>query len=129
MWLSIGSIVSGYIVMALIVMIGTIAATAAMIPGGFGMMKNPVVPAPRQYLIANLAVSFVAALVGGWLTARMAPNAPMMHSAILGALLLVMSVVSARTQRTGQPSWYPMTLAAIGVVGVLIGGFLKASAG
>lgn len=119
---SIVSVVTGYLAMAIIVMIGTVAATAAMIPGGFAAARKMEAPPPRSYLYANLVLSFVAALSGGWITARLAPSVPIVHSAALALLLLLMSVVSAKAQGKNQPRWYPWTIAAIGAVGVLLGG-------
>jgi len=124
MFQSVLSVVVGYLVMAIIVMIGTIALAAAIIPGGLSGMRNAQAPPPpsKGYLYANLALSLVAAVVGGWLTARMAPNAPFTHAAVLAAFVVAMGVVSARNEKARQPSWYPWTIAIVGVAGVLIGG-------
>lgn len=128
---SIGSVVAGYLAMAVIVMIGSVAAAGAMIPGGFAAARNLQGQPPRNYLYANFILSLVAAIFGGWLSARMAPANPMAHAATLAAFLLVMSVVSAKKQSRNQPAWYPWTIAAIGVGGVFLGGLweLWSSAG
>lgn len=118
---SIASVITGYLAMAAVVMIGTIAAAAAMIPGGLAAARALEGQPPRNYLYANLALSIVAGVLGGWVTARMAPGSPLAHAAALAALMLVMSVVSAKSQARKQPSWYPWTIAAIGIAGVLIG--------
>lgn len=124
---SIFSVVSGYLGMAAVVMIGTAIAAAAFIPGGFAGAKSLQGSLPRTYLYSNLALSFVGALLGGWLSARLAPHNPVIHAAALAVLLLVMSGVSAKTQATKQPAWYPWTIAAIGVAGVMLGGVWEAS--
>jgi hypothetical protein len=94
-----------------------------MIPGGLAAAKNTDTPPPRGYLNANLALSFVAALAGGWVTALKAPDRPEIHLVILTALVIAMSLISAKSQAKNQPSWYPRTMMALGAVGVLIGGF------
>jgi peptidoglycan/LPS O-acetylase OafA/YrhL len=118
---SIASVVAGYFALAVIVIIGTIAATAATIPGGLAAAKNPDLVPPRSYLIANLALSFVGAMFGGWLCARLAPSNPLIHAAVLAVFLIVMSAISAKSQGRNQPPWYPWTIGAAGAAGVLIG--------
>jgi peptidoglycan/LPS O-acetylase OafA/YrhL len=122
---SIWSVVFGYAAMAIIVMLGTALAAGALYPGGFSAAKKLETPPPPAYLYANLALSFVAALAGGWVCADRAPSQPMIHVAVLAALLLVMSVFSAKSFRGKQPSWYPKTIAAIGVLGVVGGGLIR----
>ena len=126
MFSSIVSVVGGYLGMAVVVMIGTAIATAAFIPGGFAGTKNLQGQLPTNYLYSNLALSFVGAVFGGWLTARLAPAHPVYHAVALAAFLLVMSALSAKTQMSKQPPWYPWTIAAIGVAGVLLGGIWEA---
>lgn len=118
---SIASVVAGYFAMAFLVIIGTIAATAATIPGGLSAARDQGLVPPRNYLIANLAVSFVASMFGGWLCARLAPGSPLIHAGALVVLLIVMSVISARSQARNQPSWYPWTIGVVGSVAVFIG--------
>ncbi len=62
---SILSVVAAYMGMAVIVMIGTVVAASAMIPGGMAAARNLSGEPPRNYLDANLALSFVGALFGG----------------------------------------------------------------
>jgi peptidoglycan/LPS O-acetylase OafA/YrhL len=120
---SIASVMAGYVIMAAIVVVGTIIAAASMIPGGLAAAKKLETPPPRKYLNANLALSFVAALAGGWVTAMKAPVQPVVHVLVLAALVLAMSFVSAKSQGKNQPSWYPLVMTVLGVAGVLLGGF------
>lgn len=119
---SVLSIVIGYVGMAVIVMIGTAIAAATLIPGGFRAAKEMKSEPPRSYLYANLALSFVGALFGGWLCARRAPFNPMIHVDVLAILLAVMSLASSRSYSAKQPSWYPRTITFVGFTGVLLGG-------
>ncbi len=114
--------------MAVIVMTGTAIAAAVMIPGGFAGARSMHGIPPRNYLYSNLALSLVAALFGGWLTARLAPASPMLHAAVLAIFLLAMSFVSARSHAARQPAWYPWAITVIGVAGVLLGGVWEVSA-
>ncbi len=122
---SIASVVWGYLAMAVIVMAGTALVAALMLPGGIAGARKMEGHPPRNYLYSNLALSFAAGLCGGWITARRAPQNPMRHSALLAIFLLAMSALSARTQASRQPRWYPVTIAVIGVLGVLLGGVLE----
>lgn len=122
---SILSVITGYVVMAVIVMLGTVLAAGTLYPGGFSAAKKMETPPPRGYLNANLALSFVAALAGGWACAYRAPSDPMIHVAVLAALLLAMSFFSAKSFTGKQPAWYPKAIGLIGVAGVLVGGLWR----
>ena len=130
---SIAAVLAGFVVMAIAVMAGTVALTAVLIPGGVNNMRSPErgAVAPLPYLIANLTLSVLAAMLGGWLTAGIAQSAPLIHVLVLAAFVFCMGVVSARQaggkgNRPGQPGWYPWTITMIGTAGVLIGGMLRA---
>jgi hypothetical protein len=130
MLMSILSVVAGFVAMSVLVMAGTIALTAALVPGGVAAMRASAQPAAptRPYLAANLALSLVAAVVGGWVTARLAPRAPGGHLIALGALLLVMGVVSARMPQAHlQPPWYRVTIPIVGIAGVGLSALLVAA--
>lgn len=125
---SVAAVVLGFVTMAVIVMAGTMAAVAVLVPGGLAAaMKAPPATPSARYLATNLIVSFAAAVAGGWVAARVAPRAPVAHLLALAALLLVMSLVTAATgETTGQPAWYPWTIAVLGLAGVAAGGYLRA---
>ena len=129
---SIVAIVAGFGFMASTAMVGTILATALFIPGGAGSLATGEVPAtlPVTYLAANLAASFLGAVFGGWLAARIGASAPFAHAAALAALTAVMSVATilqAAAPRA-QPGWYAIVVGIIGVSGILLGGKLRAAA-
>jgi hypothetical protein len=78
---------------------------------------------------AILVVSALAAIMGGWITARLAGGAEMTHAAILAALMGTITVsVSLGERPEGQPGWYAPVVGALGVMGILAGGWLRASA-
>lgn len=67
------------------------------------------------------------AVLGGYVTARLAPRAPMRHVAVLGLIGLALSsaggYVAITTMDLG-PAWYPIALAAIAFPATLLGGVL-----
>ena len=122
---SVGSVVAGYAVMVVLVMLGTFALAAALIPGGMGAMRERMksgqpMPAPSAtYLASNLALSLAAAVVGGWVTLRLAQRAPAGHLGALCVVLVVMGVVSARMPGSElQPGWYRFAIPLVGIAGV-----------
>lgn len=128
---SIAAIIAGFGFMASTVMVGTIIATALFIPGGLTAASAGAVPAslPLGYLAANLTVSLLGAVLGGWLAARIATHAPFAHAIVLAAIVASLSIATLMSAPQGpQPAWYSVTVGAIGALGVLLGGWLRASA-
>jgi hypothetical protein len=123
---SITAVVGGLVGLVMIVMAGTLAATALLVPGGLsaGMSQPPAgAPVPRAYLAANLLFSLLGALAGGWITAKLASSAPGTHVLVLAGIMLAMSIATlVQGAQRGQPGWYPLAIVAIGVTGVLMGG-------
>lgn len=77
----------------------------------------------------NLAAAGVGAVIGGWLAARAAPGSPYAHAAALAAIVAVIVLPSATAApRATQPGWYAAALALVAVLGVLLGGKLRAAA-
>lgn len=131
MWRSVAAVGGGFVGMMVAVMTGTAAAAAALVPGGLASMSQGPVgggEAPRGYLVANLAVSFAAAALGGWIAGRFAPSAPFVHAGTLAAIVLGLGLVTAAGGAApGQPVWYPWVIAALGFAGVLAGAALAPS--
>jgi len=121
---SILAIIIGYIVLVLIVGVGVYASASVILgtaDATFGVQLTPT------YLAVNLLISFLAALAGGYITARLAPRAPDRHVQFLaGLLLLVGLITAAMSSQTdiGQPMWYTWVLPFLGAVGAIVGGRL-----
>jgi hypothetical protein len=67
-------------------------------------------------------------VVGGYLTARLAPHAPMRHVFVLGAIGFVTGAAGAAVAIGAAdlgPSWYPILLALSGPPSVWLGGKLR----
>jgi hypothetical protein len=81
-----------------------------------------------------LAYRTVYTILGGYITARLAPRSPMRHVWIVGIIGLFFAVAGAITAITMAdlgPSWYPIALAVTALPCVWLGGYLyvRGSAG
>jgi hypothetical protein len=91
-----------------------------------------VYPPWGQPMYANslnaLALSYriVYTLLGGFITARLAPQAPMRHVMILASIGLVAGIAGAIAAIAGDfgPSWYPIAIAVTAYPGTWLGGRL-----
>ncbi|HEY4138575.1 MAG TPA: hypothetical protein VGN65_08990 [Casimicrobiaceae bacterium] len=122
------SVVFGFVSMAVVVMVGTFALVAALVPGGLSAMRSPTkAPTPQLpvlYYAANIALSFAAAIFSAWVTAQTGAPAPRNQLVALAALILTMGVVSARSRDAErQPTWYKWLIPIVGATGVAVGAF------
>jgi hypothetical protein len=124
MLVSVASIAGGFLATAILVVIGTATATRV-----FNTQPRPDGPAivPFPYLSANLVLSLLAAVAGGYVCSRIAPARPFVHVIVLAGLFEMLSLATAVTTgaEPGQPTWYPWVMGLIGVSGILIGGSLR----
>ncbi|HEY4320048.1 MAG TPA: hypothetical protein VGM77_02630 [Gemmatimonadales bacterium] len=128
MFRSILAVLAGFISMVLVVVVGTAVAMRRLLRRG-GPSLNAGMPA--AYLVVNLGVSGIAALVGGLITARIATHAPVAHGLALGVLMALMSIASMRQAGATQPRWYQLVLATVmpllAVTGAMLDGVLGAA--
>lgn len=122
--LSIASVIGGFLATAILVGVSNAVASAA-----FNTQPKPDSPAtvPSTYLTANLILSLLAAVAGGYICGWIAPTRPIIHVLVLAGLFTTMSLLTAVTTgaEPGQPTWYPWVIGIIGLSGVLIGGALR----
>jgi hypothetical protein len=81
---------------------------------------------PALNLLA-LGYRTVYTVFAGYLTARLAPHAPMRHVAVLGVIGTIAGVAGAATAITVAdlgPKWYPIALAVTAFPSVWLGGRL-----
>jgi hypothetical protein len=85
---------------------------------------------PGLNLLA-LSYRIVYGVLGSYLTARLAPRAPMRHALILGAIGLVLSTAGAVVgiRMDLGPAWYPILLALTALPCAWAGGALYAGRG
>lgn len=105
---SVFAIVAGYATLAIIVIVATLVAVKLLLPSA---NSGPTPP----YLVINLIYSAVAAALGGYVAAFVARRAPMIHAGLLAVLFVGLSVATGFEAAAGQPRWYPMVIASLGV--------------
>ena len=86
-------------------------------------------PMSDSLFVLALAYRIVYGIAGGYLTARLAPDKPVKHAVVLGAIGFVLSLAgAAATWNRGPefgPKWYPIALIVIAIPTAWLGGKLK----
>ena len=116
------AIAAGFVAMAVLV-IGFTSVLTRVAPHFVNRGGRPRLP----YMVVNLLSSAAFALLGGWLTARLAPTPgnPLTLSLMLAFTVLLMSALSAIQLRGQQPASYQLTLIVISPLAVVLGGMLR----
>jgi hypothetical protein len=117
---SIMALVGGFAIMAFL-MIALMVVAAWTLHLSAGTRTQP-------WFVANLVVSGLAALVGGYSTAALAPNRPRTHVIALAIMILAMSLSQLghkEPSQLAQPRWYAGALAVIGPLSAMLGGMLR----
>ena len=124
---SILAVISGFAVMSVIVMVGTVVAMRLFV-GGFPTRRPQASPTPvsGRYLTANLLVSGLAAALGGATTARIAVSHVPAHAGALAAAMVGMGFISMKQAGRSQPRWYQMVLLVGMPALALLGAMLEA---
>jgi ABC-type uncharacterized transport system permease subunit len=95
---------------------------------GFGfLLFAGFVAGSLSTLVAKLLVTALSALMAGWMTARLAEFSAMGHAAVLALFAAAASLSLISAGNTG--GWYATVSAFISVVGILVGGWIRAAAG
>lgn len=119
---SILAVLAGLAASVVTVIVLTFAAVFVFFGGD--MTADPTPP----YLGVNIAYSLGAAMLGGWLAARLAPSRPFWHAGSLAVLLFLLSFGGTGAEAEASsavPAWYGTVLAIIGPTGVVLGGWLR----
>jgi hypothetical protein len=117
-WKSIWAVVAGVL---FIFVVSILVDIVLHVAGVYPPMGEPIGNG-----LALLATSyrFVVGIGGGWLTARLAPDKPLKHAVILGAVGIVLGLVGVAltwNQNLG-PRWYAMALVVLAVPQCWLGG-------
>ena len=98
----------------------------------FGLHAVGLAPAlnkvwSSQLLLLATAYRTVYSVIASYVVARLAPNRPMGHALVGGAVGFAVSVLGAVAAWNSNlgPHWYPVTLAAIALPTAWIGGKLR----
>ena len=120
---SIWAIVAGFLVCVVLTLLTDLAFHAA---GVFPPIGQPVSDGP---LVLATLYRVVFAILGTYVTARLAPHAPMRHAMIGGVIGLVLSIAGAVvTWNKGPafgPHWYPLALIVTALPCAWVGGRLR----
>ena len=118
---SILSIIAGFILICVLAFGSDVLVRLAM-PGAF---KAPGITESVPLLLLTLAYVFVFAVVGCYLTARLAPHSPMKHALILGLLGLVFNIIGTTLMWNTAPVWYHITALLMVMPAAWLGGRLR----
>jgi len=77
--------------------------------------------APVNYLVLGVVWTIAAAVVAGYVTARIAGAHEFPHAAAVGLLMIGMSILSMRQEGASQPGWYQIAIAGCGPISAMIG--------
>jgi len=114
------ALLSGFATMAALVAVITVLLQK-LTPAWAGETASPT----PGYICVNLGYSFLAAAAGGYVTAWIAQQNPLIHVLALAIVVLLLAALSALQQRGKQPVWYLLSLVALTPVGVLAGGLTR----
>lgn len=120
---SVGAVLAGLLaIAALLLLTDQVFHTLRVYPPWGEPMHEP-----GDNLLA-LAYRIVYAVLGCWLTARLAPRAPMGHALALGGIGVVLSAAGALAAITADlgPAWYPVALVLTALPCAWLGGWLHA---
>jgi len=120
---SIGAIVAGLVFIIILSTLADVLMHAlGIFPPWFQYMPDSL------FLIAT-AYRSVFSILGCYITARLAPNRPMLHALILGAIGVVLSIAgAAATWNKGRefgPKWYPIALVILSLPLAWLGGKIR----
>lgn len=114
---SIGAVLVGFLT---VVILSTVTDTI--------LEKLGIFPSPQGELFITwmLVLAFfyrsIYTVIGGYITARLAPNRPMRHVTILGIIGTIAGIGGIIAGWNLSAHWYPIAIAATGFLFVWIGG-------
>jgi hypothetical protein len=118
---SIGAVLAGFVLAVVL------SVLTDLILEKMGWLKIDPFAGNPTWLIAVLVVYRTIYNVSGcYLTARLAPNKPMVHVMVIGVLGLILSTVGAIVMWDVPPHWYPLTIAALSIPSAWLGAKLAA---
>lgn len=120
MWKSIWSVVAGFLVVAILstVMDSVMEAMHIFPPIGYGVLST-------QLLLLALSYRIAFTILGGYVTATLAPKNPMKHVVILGIIGTIAGIGGIFAGWNLSAHWYPIAIALTGFPCVWLGGKLK----
>jgi len=120
----IGAVLAGLVLVVILdIAIDVVMHATGIYPPWFQPMRTPL------WLIA-IGYRMIDGTIGGYVTARLAPDRPVAHALALGSIGFVLSTAGlVATLNKGPefgPKWYPLALVVVSLPCALLGGFLRA---
>jgi uncharacterized membrane protein len=120
---SIGAVLAGFVV---VVVLSLVADELMRKAGNLPPLGQRA--ADGSLLVATIYRT-IFSVIGSYITARLAPNRPMGHALVGGAIGLVLSIVGAAvTWNKGPafgPHWYPLALIVLAMPQSWLGGKIR----
>jgi surface polysaccharide O-acyltransferase-like enzyme len=88
-------------------------------------MDRPELYGDGLYILITFYTALYS-MVGGYLTARLAPSKPIAHALVLGVLGMLSSIIGAAVnwKQAAGHEWYPIALIIIAIPACWLGGSL-----
>ena len=114
------ALLAGFFTMTVIVVAIT-TIIARLVPS---WVKDPNHPT-GSYIFVNLGYSFIAAAAGGYVAAWLGSGAPLAHTVVLAAVVLLIAALNALLSRGKQTLGYQIALVVLSPLGIIVGGLLR----
>jgi hypothetical protein len=118
----IGSVLAGFLV---VVVLSTLTDLILEGIGIFPSAEEQMIYGPERWLlIIALLYRSTYTVLGGYITAKLAPTSPMKHVKILAIIGFIAGLLGVVAGWNLSEKWYPIALALSGPLFVLLGGKL-----
>lgn len=114
---SFGAVIAGFALLVILsIMMDSILEHTGI------MITDPFSENPFWLILIIILYRTIFNTFGCYITARLAPNKPMMHSIILGVIGVVLTIVGLIAMWDIPPRWYPISLIVLTLPAAWIGG-------
>jgi hypothetical protein len=119
---NVGAVIAGFLaVVILSTATDMILETTGIFPSVEEQMKN----GPERWLLATaLFYRSIYTIIGGFITAKLAPSNPIKHVKILAVIGFIAGLIGVFAGWQFGEQWYPIALAVTGPLFVFLGGKL-----
>jgi hypothetical protein len=117
---SVGAVVAG---MMAVVVLSIVTDTGL---GEVGVLPEPGKPMVDEelYVLPTIYRSLYT-VIGAYVTAWLAPSAPLRHALAFGGLILALNVIGGVVEHGFGPTWYPVMLTLLSLPCAWLGGALR----
>lgn len=119
---------AGAVVVGLLVIVLISSATDGILWAA-GVLPKPDQPQSDPLLLLATVYRTLYSIAGAYLTARLAPEKPLQHALVLGALGMGLGIAGLLATWNWEPSvghrWYPIALAVLALPQCWLGGWLR----